>query len=142
MIALSVYKTSRPVDRDQAETKEAIKLFRDFIENYSSSVFADSARKYLGRAVDKLAEKEYNSARFYQKIGEKEAAVICYKSFVNDYAGSGFAPQAQLNLGQILIELGRESEAREVLDGLVTKESDADYAKKARELLGRLKNGD
>lgn len=138
MIAYCVYKTSRPVDRDQTETKEAIKLLRDFVENYPSSVFADSARKYLAMSVDKLAEKEYNSARFYQKIGEKEAAVVCYKSFLADYAGSGFAGQAQLNMGQVLIELGRKGEAKEVLDGLVAKEKNSDYVKKARELLGRL----
>jgi outer membrane assembly lipoprotein YfiO len=140
MIAFCVYKTSRPVDRDQTETKEAIKLMRDFIENYSSSVFADSARKYMAQAVGKLAEKEYNSARFYQKIGEKEAAVICYKSFINDYAGSGFAAPARLNLGQALIDLGRKGEAKEVLDGLVAKEDNSDYVKKAHELLGRLKD--
>lgn len=140
-IGLCVFKTSRPVDRDQAETKDAVKLLRDFIENYSSSVFADSARKYLAQAVDKLAEKDFNSARFYQKIGEKEAAVVCYKSFVNDYAGSAFAAQAQLNLAQVLIELGRKGEAKEVLDGLVAKEDNGDYVKKARELLGRIKDG-
>ena len=140
MIAFCVYKTSRPVDRDQTETKEAIKLLRDFIENYSSSVFADSARKYMAQAVDKLAEKEYSSARFYQKIGEKEAAVICYKSFINDYAGSGFAAPARFYLGQVLIELGRKDEAKEVLNGLVAKENNGDYVKKAHDLLGRLKD--
>jgi outer membrane protein assembly factor BamD len=139
MIALSVYKTSRPVDRDQAETKEALKLLRDFVETYPSSFFADSAQKYMARAVDKLAEKDFNSARFYQKVGEKEAAVICYKSFINDYAGSSFVAQARLNLGQLLIELGRKSEAKEVLDDLVAKETNGDYVKKAHEMLGRLK---
>lgn len=138
MIAYCVYKTSRPVDRDQAETKEAIKLLRDFVENSSSSVFADSARKYLAISVDKLAEKEFNSARFYQKIGEKEAAVVCYKSFLSDYAGSGFAGQAQLNMAQVLIDLGRKGEAKEVLDGIVANEKNSDYVKKAHELLGRL----
>jgi outer membrane assembly lipoprotein YfiO len=138
MIAFCVYKTSRPVDRDQTETKEAIKLLRDFVESFPSSPFADSGRKYMALAVNKLAEKEFNSARFYQKIGAKEAAAVCYKSFLNDYAGSDFAPQAQLNLGQVLIELGRKDEAREVLDGLVAREKNNDYGKKARELLGRL----
>lgn len=134
-----VYKSSLPVERDQGETVEAQKYFREFLENYPSSRFADSAQKYLKMAVSKLAEKEFASAKFYQRIGEKEAAVVYYKSFITEYPASPFTAQARLNMGQMLIELGRKAEAREVLDEVVAQEKTGDIAKKAQELLARCK---
>jgi outer membrane assembly lipoprotein YfiO len=83
-VGCCVLKSSLSVERDQSETREAQRLFADFLESYPSSPWADSAQTCLKAAVAKLAEKEFNGARFYQKIGEKEAAVVCYKVFVND----------------------------------------------------------
>ena len=136
-IGYCVFKSSLSVDRDQTETREAQRLFSDFLQSYPSSNFADSAQKYLKTTVNKLAEKDFNSAKFYQKMGEKESAVVCYKAFINDYPASPFTAQARLNLGQMLVELGRTAEAREVLDALIREENKSENAGKARELLRR-----
>ena len=134
-----VFKSALPVERDQSETVEAQKYFREFLENYPSSSFADSGQKYLKMAVSRLAEKEFTSAKFYQRIGEKEAAVVYYKSFITEYPASLFTVQARLNMGQMLIELGRKAEAREVLDEVVAQEKTGENARKAQELLARCK---
>jgi outer membrane protein assembly factor BamD len=136
-IGYCVFKTTLSVERDQTETREAQRLFADFLESYPSSMFADSAQTYLKAAVEKLAEKEFVGARFYQRIGEKEAAVVCYKSFINDYPASSYTAQARLNLGQMLVELGRTAEASEVLNALLLDEKTGDNAGKAQELLRR-----
>jgi outer membrane assembly lipoprotein YfiO len=138
-VAYSVFKGSRSVDRDQTETKEAYRLFTDFLENNPSSVFADSAQKYLKATVNKLAQKEFDVARFYQKIGEKEAAIVYFKTFIKDFPGSEYTPQARYLLGQALCDLKRMSEAKEVLNEVIEEESKGDIAKKARELLARCK---
>ena len=132
-----VFKSALSADRDQTETRDAQRLFTDFLESYPSSNFADSAQFYLKAAVNKLAEKEFEGARFYQKIGEKEAAIVCYKVFINDYPASSYTTQVRLYLGQLLVELGRTTEAREVLNALVAEEKNGDNAKKAQELLRR-----
>jgi outer membrane protein assembly factor BamD len=138
-IGYCVFKSALSVDRDQTETGEAQRLFSDFLGSYPSSVFADSAQKYLKTAVNKLAEKEFNSAKFYQRLGEKEAAVVYYRVFINEYPASNYTAQARLNIGQVLVELGRKTEAREVLDALIAEEKTGDLARKAEELLGRCK---
>jgi outer membrane protein assembly factor BamD len=138
-IAYAVFKGSRPVDRDQTETKEAHRLLNDFLENYPSSTFADSAQKYLKLAVDKLSQKEFEAAKFYQKIGEKEAAIVSYKAFIEEFPGSTYTPQAFLNLGQVLVDLKRSAEASTILTKLVEQEPQGEVAKKARELLARCK---
>ncbi|MGA2508577.1 MAG: outer membrane protein assembly factor BamD [Chitinispirillaceae bacterium] len=138
-IGYCVLKSSLPVERDQTETRDAQRLFTDFLQNYPASDFADSAQRYLKLCVNKLAEKEFASAKFYQRIGEKEAAIVYYKVFINDYPASQFTSQARLNMGQMLIELSRKAEAREVLDALVAEEKSGDIARKAQELLSRCK---
>ena len=138
-VAYSVFKGSRSVDRDQTETLEAHRLLADYLENYPSSAYADSAQKYLKITVNKLAQKEYDAARFYQKIGEKEAAIVCYKTFIAEYPASKFTPLARFNMGQTLFDLKRLSEAREILGALIAQEPDSDIAKKARDLLARCK---
>lgn len=138
-IGYCVLKSSRSIDRDQAEIAEAQRLFQDFLESFPSSAFADSAAKYLKAAVERLAAKEFASAKFYQKQGEKEAAVVYYKEFIRDYPASDLEAQARLNLGQLLIELNRKAEAREVLDELTAQETTGAIAAKARELLTRCK---
>jgi|WetSurMetagenome_2_1015567.scaffolds.fasta_scaffold55054_3 outer membrane assembly lipoprotein YfiO len=137
--AYSVFKGSRSVDRDQTETREAYRLFADYLENYPSSTFADSAQKYFKITINKLAQKDYDAANFYQKIGEKEAAIVCYKTFISDYPASEFTPLALFNMGEMLFNLKRLSEARDVLGKLIAQESNGDIAKKARELLARCK---
>jgi outer membrane protein assembly factor BamD len=137
--AYSVFKGSRSVDRDQTETREAYRLFADYLENYPSGAFADSAQKYLKITVNKLAQKEYNAAKFYQKIGEKEAAIVSYKTFIKEYPASEFTPLARFNMGEMLLDLKRLSEAREILGEIISRESGSDIAKKARELLARCK---
>lgn len=138
-IGYCVLKSALPVERDQTETREAQRLFSDFLQNYPASDFADTAQKYLKICVNKLAEKEFASAKFYQRIGEKEAAIVYYRTFINDFPASQFTSQARLNMGQMLIDLSRKAEAREVLDALVAEEKSGDIATKAQELLSRCK---
>jgi outer membrane assembly lipoprotein YfiO len=133
-IGLSVYRQSHTSSRDQTETKEAIRLLRDFLETYPDGNMADSASKYLNDAVEKLAQKEFDNARFYEKIHEPEAAVMYYKSFVNEYPGSRLTDQACLNLAELLLKLDRKSEAQEVLDRLLESSKDKDVINKAKAL--------
>ena len=137
-VGYCVFKSSRSPDRDQAETGEAVKLFRDFLESNPSSPYADSVQKYLVIANDKLSQKEFENAIFYQKIGEKEAALVSYKTFIEEYPGSKFVPQAQLSRGQILMQLGRSAEAKETLEALVASDKQGEFGKKAQELLSQL----
>lgn len=136
-IGWCVFRSALSVERDQTDTREAQRLFKDFLESYPSSKYADSAQACLKAAVGKLAEKEFNSARFYQKMGEKEAAVVCYKVFISEYPATSYTAQARLNLGQMLVELGRTAEAREVLNALLEEETKSETARKAQELLRR-----
>jgi outer membrane protein assembly factor BamD len=134
-IGYAVYMQSHPSGRDQQETKEAISLFRDFLDENPDGPFADSARKYLDLSYEKLAKKEFDAANFYIKIDEFESAVVCFKTFLLDHPQSKYVDQARYTAAELLIKLNRKSESKELLDALIQNSSDKVMIAKAHDLL-------
>ena len=54
---------------DQTETKKGIEFFTQFVELYPDSPYAEQAYKEMGELYDKLAQKEYLSAKLYYNLG-------------------------------------------------------------------------
>lgn len=136
--ALAVYLQAHPSDRDQKETVEAVGLFKDILEVYPSCPVADSINYYLNAATDKLAEKDYNNAQFYERMGEYEAAVVYYKSFVTQYPDSKFADQAKLTTAELLAKLDRKNEAADAITDLLQNGKNQEVVTKAKELQKRV----
>ena len=133
-IGYSVFKQSSPYNRDQQETREAIRLFDDYMETYPKSPFIDSAAFYRTEAYEKLATKEFKSAQFYEKVHEPDAAVVYYRTFIGQFPDSKLLDQARFNALSILIKLGRDTEARELLDELLAKGTSKALKKQAKAL--------
>ena len=54
---------------DQAITKKGIQFFTQYVELYPESPYAEQAYTEMGELYDKLAEKEYYSAKLYYNLG-------------------------------------------------------------------------
>ncbi len=134
----SSYLSSNPPERDQSKTKDAIRELSGFIDRYPQSVFADSAHAYLQKCHDRLAEKQFLTARFYQKIDRYEAAIVYYRAIVADFPESKFAVESKLSLAHCLARVRRPGEAQEVLEKLIDEKPGEDIVRRARNLLSRL----
>jgi len=132
------YLASNPPERDQSKTKDAIRELEEFIDRHPQSVFADSARKYIEKCEEKLAYKEFQTGRFYQKIEKYEAAIVYYRALVEEYAHSRYAEESILSMAYSLAKVQRRAEARQVLEQLLEKQPTGEVAKKARSLIARL----
>ena len=117
--AKSVYYSGLSVDRDQTETRASLRLFKDIAESASAGVWGDSAQVYLTKANEKLAQKEFEIAKFYQTIGEKEAAIVSFKLFEKEFPGSTFVADARVACASELIDLSRTDEASEELSSVL-----------------------
>ena len=53
---------------DQTDTKKAIDFFTQFVELYPESQYAEQAYKEMNELYDKLAYKEYLSAKLYYNL--------------------------------------------------------------------------
>jgi outer membrane protein assembly factor BamD len=112
------YIQSRPFNRDQTETRDAMRLLGDYLDIYPNGAFTDSAKHFFKAGIDKLAEKEFYNARFYRRQKEHEAALIYYRSLLSDYPESKFAPEAVVGMAEMLLALGRTEDAQEVVEEL------------------------
>jgi outer membrane protein assembly factor BamD len=112
------YMRSLPSFRDQTDTREAMRLFNDYLDLYPGGVYADSARALYAQSLDKLAEKEFNNALFYRKQKEHNAALIYYRAVLSEYPESRFAPEAVVGMAEMLVVLQRDKEAAEAVDEL------------------------
>jgi outer membrane protein assembly factor BamD len=137
-IGYAVYKQSNPANRDQKETREAMRLLDDFIESFPRSAFADSAIFYRTEAYEKLALKEFNNAVFYVNFNEAESAIVYYKTFMAQFADSRLIDQARYNTIELLVKGGRMNEALELRDELMTKGKNKGLQKAANALVNRI----
>ena len=134
-IGYAVFMQSSPYNRDQRETREAIRLFDDYVETFPNSSFADSAVFYRKEAYEKLATKEFKNAQFYEKVNEPDAAVVYYRTFMGQFPDSKLIDQARYNAIALLVKLDREAEAKELLAELLDKGSSKALKKEAKALL-------
>jgi outer membrane protein assembly factor BamD len=117
-IAQMSYIRSLPSFRDQAETKEAMRLLGDYVSLFPQGGVADSARALFSSSLNKLAEKEFNIALFYRKQRQHEAALIYYRTVLSDYPDSKFATESIIGMAEMLVDLGRIQDAGEILEEL------------------------
>ncbi len=142
-IGLSSFNASLAYNRDQSETRDAIRHLQDFINSDPPQPLRDSAKVYLHKCRKKLAKKEYKTAELYEKLNKYEAAVIYYRSVIDKFPESEYAPQAKLHAAQNLIRLHRTREARRLIASLLNDDTADDaIVKKARQLKQQLPSTD
>jgi len=138
LVGYSMFLASPSMELDQASTKEAQSRLKDFVETFPKSMLADSARIYIAKADDKFAEKEYESARFYERIDQFDAAIVYYNVLLNEYPQSKFVPMTLLGKAEDLVKTNRTSEASSVLEDLMHQTKDESILRKAQALKSKL----
>jgi len=132
------YQASGTYDRDQTETRDAVRELSDFAQEAGEGVWVDSANAYVEKCQDKLARKEYENARFYYRIDKHDAAIVYFMNLTEEYPESKYVPEAQLLLAQSLSSVNRTSEAQRLLQEVVDGGYGEDIKRRARLQLARI----
>ncbi|MCL2688749.1 MAG: outer membrane protein assembly factor BamD [Chitinispirillia bacterium] len=132
------YLRSNRWNRDQTETKEALRLLGDYLDRYPNGVFADSARHFHTLSNEKLAEKEFRNAMFYRRQKEHSASLIYFNSLLADFPNSKFIPEATVAMLEALVTVGRVEDARETLDEIETADFSEPLQKRIETVVFRL----
>ena len=111
MLANCYYELSPDYTLDQQYTKKAIEEFQVFIDFFPLNTKVADAEAKMKELNNKLAKKEYEAARIYDKMGYHLAAFKYYVSVSEVYHDTPFAPLALYNKIQLLVEKKRNSEA-------------------------------
>ena len=111
LLALSYYDQIDEIGRDQANTYEALKLFRIIIERYPESKFSSASSLKKDLAFDHLAAKEMEVGRYYLKNSHYIAAINRFETVVKEYPTTSHTPEALHRLVEAYLSLGLVGEA-------------------------------
>lgn len=85
MTAYCYYLNSSPYTLDQGDTKEAIKEFQSFVNQYPKSLRVASANEMIDKLRGKIERKVYEIAKQYYNISDYKAAIYSFKNLLNDF---------------------------------------------------------
>lgn len=88
-------RSPRP-ELDQEYTHKAIEFAEEFLSSYPGSILADSAKRIIELAREKLAYKLYLSAQLYYKLSDYDATMVYINEFLKYYKDTSIAPYVVL----------------------------------------------
>jgi len=83
---------------DETPLLEAEQRFSSFIASYPSEARKIGARRTLQQIQATRAQKLFETARFYERIGKPSSAVFYYRQIIASYPGTQWAKDASLDV--------------------------------------------
>ena len=137
LIALNYYEQINDVTRDQAVTRQALDSLGEVVRRYPGTPYADDARVKIDLVRDHLAGKEMEIGRFYQRRAEWLAAVVRFRTVIDEYQTTSHAPEALMRLTESYLALGVPVEAERAAAVLGANYPSTRWYHRAYELMQR-----
>ncbi|SHK54613.1 outer membrane protein assembly factor BamD [Rhodothermus profundi] len=107
--AMCYYKLSPPYELDQTDTRKAIEAFQLFIDRYPNHELVDDATQKIRELRAKLARKQYEAGRLYERRELYEAAAVTYEAVFDTYPDTPWADDALLGAMRAYAAYARQS---------------------------------
>lgn len=142
-LGMAHFKQMRAAQRDQTETREAIKAFEAFIDRYPAgpdrTVDVGEVKTRLRQARDRQSQADYQVGFFYYRARWYAGAIDRFKSVLKldpEYTGRD---AVYFYLSDSLVKVKLNAEALPYLERLVTEFERSEYLDQARKLIATLK---
>ncbi len=111
-LGLSYYNLSPKSRLDQQYTKKAIEELQAFVEYYPTSEFVPDASVKIQELTNRLAKKEYETARLYATMEYTKASIFYYDNVIEKYHDTEYAPLSYLEKTELLVSRKRFRDAK------------------------------
>jgi outer membrane protein assembly factor BamD len=125
--------------RDQTETKEAIKEFQTFVERYPNSPLLPQVRTRLREAKDRLSDWDLQVGNFYLSVRLYVSAEERYKYILQNDPEYTRKDSLYFHLAEALEKSKREAEALPYYERLLTEYEQSEHLEEAKERVALLK---
>ncbi len=140
-IGMAHFRQMRAAQRDQTETREAIKEFDVFIIRYPSSQLMSEVRGKRREAQDRLSTANYMVGYFYYKQQKwYPGAIDRFKSVLKDDAGYTGRDAVYYYLADSLSHTRRDAEALPYLEKLVAEFEKSEFLVLAQKKIADIKS--
>ena len=138
-LGMAHFRQMRHPQRDQTETREAVKEFESFVARYPTSSLMPEVKTRLREAKDRLSESDYLVGYFYYRQRWYPGAVDRFKSVLKDDPAYTGRDALYYYYAESLVKLNRAAEALPLLEKLVQEFEKSEYLAEAQKRITELK---
>jgi outer membrane protein assembly factor BamD len=138
-LAQSHVKQMRAAERDQTETKEAIKEFEVFFERYPNSPLMPEVKKQWREARDRLSEASYRVGLYYFRARWYPGAIDRFREVLKEDPGYSGRDALYYYLAESLARTDKKAEAIPYLERLLKEFEQSEHREDALKRLEELK---
>jgi outer membrane protein assembly factor BamD len=138
-LGMTYFKQMRGPQRDQTETREAVREFQTFMERYPNSQLRPEVEAKLREARDRVSTSEYQVGVFYYKQRWYPGAIDRLRALMKSDPGFTYRDGLYYYLAEALVKVRLDAEALPLLDKLLAEFSQSEYLEKAKVLQAQLK---
>lgn len=125
--------------RDQSETREAIKEFQAFVDRFPNSKLMPEVRQRLREAKDRLSDADMHVANFYSSIRLYSGAEPRYRHVLETDPEYTRRDSLYFHLAESLDRSGRKAEALPYYERLIQEFEKSEFLEEAGRRIERLK---
>jgi outer membrane protein assembly factor BamD len=138
-LAMAYYHQMPKPERDQTNSKEALKEFEAFFERFSNSALASEAKSRQRETRDRLSESDYRVGLFYYRTKWYPGAIDRLQSVLKADPQFTNRDAVYFYLAESLAKVMREAEALPYMERILTEFERSEYLEKARIRVAELK---
>jgi outer membrane protein assembly factor BamD len=138
-LAMSHYKQMRAPERDQTETREAIKEFEVFFQRHPNSALTPEVKKLWREARDRLSEASYRVGLFYFRSRWYPGAIDRFREVLKEDPGYTGRDAVYYYLAESLARTDKKAEAIPFFERLLKEFEQSEHLADARKRLEELK---
>jgi outer membrane protein assembly factor BamD len=139
-LGMTHFYQMRSADRDQTETREAIKELTVFVERFPSSSLAAEATARLREARDRLGDAEYRVGLHYYRVRWYPGAIDRWTTLLKQDPQYSNRDAVYYHLAESLVKSQRPAEALPYFERLVAEFEQSEYLELARKRVDELKS--
>jgi outer membrane protein assembly factor BamD len=138
-LGMAHFKQMRSPQRDQTETREAVKELQTFVDRYPNSSLMPEATARLREAKDRLDEASYLVGYFYFRQRWYPGAIDRFKQVLKEDPDYTNRDAVYFYLAECLVKTNQQAEALPYLEKLVAEFERSDYLEDAQRRITELK---
>jgi len=139
-LAMAHFRQMRSPQRDQTETRDAVREFETFVTRYPDSTLLPEVKSKLRESRDRLGTSELEVGKFYYRVRWYPGAIDRLSTLLKNDPEFSRRDGAYFYLADSMYKLGRPAEALPYFERLVQEFEQSDFLEDAKKRIGEIKN--
>jgi outer membrane protein assembly factor BamD len=139
-LGIAHFRQMRSPQRDQTETRDALREFQTFVNRYPNSELMPEVKAKLRETRDRLSESELEVGQFYYRIRWYPGALDRLSLLLKDDPEFTARDEVYYYIGESMLKAGRPAEALPYFERIVKEFEQSERVEAARKRIEEIKN--